>query len=325
MLGPQKKQQKTTQNKSTLEGYIRWLLLPLFLIIVLLSLIIVSENLRSEVSAYEFAQVSSQVPVYPYPFLRTENTPLISAQAGIIMDDTSKVIVYEKNADLRFSMASTTKVMTALVALDFFKPDDLLTVKTATVEGTIVGFQKGEQYYFDDVMYALLLPSGNDAAHVIADNYPGGISQFVLRMNEKAQELQLKETNYADPAGLLDDEDYTTARDLVRLASEAMQNKTIARMVSTKQRTITTANNSRMLYLENLNKLLGTYNVIGIKTGLTEGAGGVLMTATKQNGHTFLLVVMKSEDRFLDTEMLLYYLSNNLSYFPPDVSMVAYQ
>src|SRR5262249_17236541 len=161
-----------------------------------------------------------------------------------------------KNPQLRFSIASTTKIMTALVGLDYYKPDDILTVKTGGVPGSGLNLIPGEQFKFIDLMYAMLLPSANDAAQTIADNYPGGEKAFVNKMNEKALSLHLSNTHYADPIGLNDDGDYSTVVDMARLASYAISNTTFVEVTSTKYKTIYSRNLARIYPLTNLNKLL---------------------------------------------------------------------
>lgn len=250
-----------------------------------------------------------------YPQLRQVYAPYISARGAVILDKDSQVPLFEKNAGIRFSPASTTKIMSALVALEYFKPDDILTVKDYYTDGAVLDLTKGEQFKFEDLLFAMLLPSANDAARTIAANYPGGESAFVVRMNEKAKELGLKNTHYADPAGLMDTSGYTTPLELARLASIAMQNPDFARIVSTKKRTI-----SNMLgkayELENLNVLLDIPGVNGVKTGYTEEAGQVLVTSQVIPGtqKEVIVVVMQSEDRFQDSRTLLNYLDGNISY-----------
>lgn len=249
--------------------------------------------------------------------LSTQNQislPNISAEGALVMDDESKTIIYGKNPNLRFSMASTTKIMTALTALSYFKDDDILTVKSKA-SGSLVGFTVGEQVSFSNLLYGMLLPSGNDAALTIAQNYPGGLTAFVAKMNENALRYHLSNTNFADPAGLLDTEDYTTPIDLARLASIAIKNEKIAQIVSTKEKIITDISGKHTYKLVNLNKLLGEDGVNGIKTGFTDEALGVLVTSKIEQGHLLIIVVMKSEDRFADTQELLKLISGNIKYY----------
>ena len=246
-------------------------------------------------------------------------SPEISSEGAIIMDNDSKVILYAKNEKLRFSMASTTKIMTALVALDYFKMDDILTVKTENVDGAVVGFSEGERIYFKDMLYAMLLPSGNDVALAIAENYKGGKELFIKKMNEKAIQLNLYNTHFSDSTGLFDDGDYTTVFDLAHLSSIAMENKIIQEIVGTKNKVISTVDGKNKYVLNNLNKLLGFYGVEGIKTGFTEEAGGILATSKIEYGenkeeHRLIIVVMKSQDRFEDTKKLLSFINGKVKY-----------
>ncbi len=251
---------------------------------------------------------------FKYPVIKTEFVPKISATGAIIMDADSKVVLFSKNPDLRFSPASTTKLMTALTALDHFKPEDILTVKIASREGSIIGLVQNETITLENLLYAMLLPSANDAAFTIPQNYKDGNAGFVEQMNQKAKDLELLNTHYGDSAGLLDSQNYTTPFDLARLASFAIQNKLIATVVSTKERIITDTTGTFVYRVENLNKLLGVEGVNGVKTGYTEEAGEVLVTSKIEQGKTLIIVVMGSEDRFLDTQKLLDLVHNNLSF-----------
>ena len=254
-----------------------------------------------------------------YPVFKTPIAPNITAKAVVIMDDESKTILFSKNPNLLFSMASTTKIMTALVALDYYKLNDVLTVKTERVEGVNVGFKIGEKLNFENILYAMLLPSGNDAALALAQNYPGGEKEFVKKMNEKAKSLSLTNTNFADPIGLEDSQDYTTPLDLIRLTSAALENKIFANIVKTKTLQISDITGENEYLLKNLNKLLGVSGVNGVKTGTTTEAGQVFVTSKQDldsngNKHTLIILVMNSEDRFSDTQQLLDLISGNINY-----------
>jgi len=204
-------------------------------------------------------------------------------------------------------------MMTALTALDYFHPTNILTVKRNYVEGSGLHLVKGEKFRFIDLLYAMFLPSANDAAYTIADNYPGGITAFIAKMNEKVKSFGLTDTHYNDPAGLDDDNDYTTPHDLALIGAQVMQQPFLAKIVGTQTATI--ASLGGVVYpLQNLNKLLGLQGVNGIKTGTTDEAGEVLVTSDIQGNHPYIIVVMKSDDRFSDTEKLLHLLSNNITY-----------
>lgn len=253
------------------------------------------------------------VKVAEYPMIERKYLPGISAESAYVLDNTSKVALFTKNENLRFAPASTTKIMTALTGLDYYQPNDMLTITRANVEPVVIGFPKGVKVTFVNLLYGMFLPSGNDAALAVGDNYPGGMQAFIAKMNEKAQALHLTNTHYADPVGLLDSEDYTTAHDLAFLASDAIMHPLLAQIVNTKTKVITDSAGN-VYSLQNINKLLGQYGVNGLKTGYTEEAGQVLVTSANIQGHIFLLVVMKSQDRFGDTEKLLQLISQNVTY-----------
>lgn len=295
-----------------------WFILPTIALSIILLVFVVTNAVIKKQLTENTVKSTKKVEIQKYPFVNPSLAPEITAESAIIMDDTARVVIYEKNPTLRFSMASTTKIMTALVALSYFEPDNILTVKSMHEEGVVEGFKIGEQIYFKDLLYALLLPSANDAAYVISENYPGGNEVFVKDMNKKAQDLKLYFTHYADPAGLDDDGNYTTVIDLIHLASYAIKNPIFAQIISTKSRIITSIDGKEKYILINLNKLLGQDGVGGIKTGYTEGAGEVLVTLKKERDHNFILAVMKSNDRFTDTQKLLGYITKNVQFINPE-------
>lgn len=256
-----------------------------------------------------------KISLSAYPKLASQLNPDITAAAAVAIDDGSKAILFNKNANLRFTMASTTKIMTALVGLDYFKPDDVLTTYADNVSPVVVGFPLGEKVYFKDVLYAMLLPSGNDAALEIAQNYPGGEKAFVEKMNEKAKSFNLKNTHFEDSTGFSDD-NYSTPLEMARMTSEALKNKTIAQIVATKKKNITNIYGTNTYKLSNLDELLGKDGITGVKTGYTEEAGGVLITSRESEGRRFILVVMKSLDRFTDIEKILSQIENNVTFVP---------
>lgn len=293
------------------------LFLPaLIFFLAFLSISLLNEGVKKETEQKKLPkQMYASFSPAEYP-TALSSLPLLSAQSALVMDNDSKVILFSKNQDTRFSMASTAKIMTALVALEHYTPDDMLTIQSTVVPPAVVGYSFGEKVPFFDALYGMLLPSGNDAALAIAQNYQGGEKAFIADMNEKAKELHLENTHFSDSSGLDDFGDYTTVVDLARLASIALQNPTFAQIVSTKNKTIVSTNNKKSYTLTNLNQLLGSYGVNGVKTGFTPDAGGILVTSSRSNGHTLVYVVMKSEDRFADTEKLLTALYNRVSYIP---------
>lgn len=250
-----------------------------------------------------------------YPMLERTFLPTISAQAAYILDDSSKVVLFAKNDTVRFSPASTTKMMTALVALDYYKMDDVITIKRSGVIPVVVGFPLGDKITFSNMLYAMLLPSGNDVAFALADNYPGGEKAFVEQMNKKAKLMHLDNTHFGDPVGLADDEDFSTVRDMAILAAYAKAHPVLSGIVATKEKVITDLRGDSY-DLINTNKLLGFDGVDGVKTGYTGEAGEVLATSAEIHGHRFIMIVMKSDDRFADTKKLLQLLTDNVTFVP---------
>ena len=317
---PRQQVRRPLKHLKRYDSDLQLILFPLILLVVLFTMIVFNNQLSSTLPPQALDPTDINTPLHPYPFVRAVQNPEISAKAAIIVDRDSQVMLFSKNPQLRFSMASTTKIMTALTALDYYGLQNVLTVKGSYVAGSGLQLYQGEQFHFIDLLYAMLLPSANDAAQAVADNYPGGARAFVQRMNEKAKTLHLTNTHYADPTGLEDDGDYTTVVDMARLASYATTNPTFAQVTATKYHIINTSNFSQQYALTNLNRLLGIDGVNGIKTGTTEGAGEVLVTSTIKNGHTYIIVVMNSLDRFADTSTLLHFIDSNVQYIVPGAS-----
>ncbi|OGH08206.1 MAG: hypothetical protein A2152_00605 [Candidatus Levybacteria bacterium RBG_16_35_6] len=296
-----------------------YLVIPLLLLTVFLAVFSLNLYLKEQLAKKKIIQSPfSSLTLSKYPELKNKFIPIISAKGVVVMDADSKVVLFDKNPNLRFSSASTTKIMTALTSLEEFQLTDILTVNQSNFEGSVVGLKEGEKLTFENLLYAMLVPSGNDAALTIAQNYPGGEKAFVKKMNENAAKLNLNNTNYKDPAGL-NDANYTTPSDLARLAAFSLGNSEFRKVVGTKEKFIyDTSGNS--FKLDNLNKLLGYDGVNGMKTGYTEEAGEVLVTSksyfdkTENRDREIIIVVMGSEDRFFDTENLLNLVSGNISY-----------
>lgn len=234
--------------------------------------------------------------------------PTISAEAAVVLDLESGVPLYEINAGERLYPASITKLMTALVALDYYSPTQVLTVKRlAPVEAEAdMGLEVGDQVNFRGLLYGLLVPSGADAAYTIADNYPGGIENFVYAMNKKASELNMKNTHFSNPTGFDEPTHYTTAHDLALLTAVALRNDLINKIVATYGTTLADATGKKTFYLKNVNKFLGfLYGADGVKTGFTDLAGECLVASVSRNGHRIVTVVLKSQDRFGDSARLI--------------------
>lgn len=239
----------------------------------------------------------------------------LSAEGVVVYDVASAVTIYEKNADELLSPASTTKILTALVALDTYNLDDVVTVKTVANNGQVMGLVPGEQMTVENLLYGALVLSGNDAAWALGEQYQGGVDAFVAAMNKKAQDLHLTNSHFTNPVGYDDPEHKMTARDLARLSAFALTNKTIAKIVAIPQITVSDVSHTRFHPLSNVNQLLGKVpGVAGIKTGWTEEAGENLVTLIERNGHRVILVVLKSKDRFGDTMALINWVFSDVTW-----------
>ena len=226
-----------------------------------------------------------------------------SASAAILMEADSGRVLYEQNADQQMLIASTTKIMTALVAIENCAPDDVVTVTQAHMaEGSSMYLKPGETVELETLLYGLMLCSGNDAALAIADHCGPGIDAFVEKMNAKAAELGMAHTSFANPNGLDDEKQYSTARDMAVLAAYSMENESFARIVSTKSITI---GNRTMV---NHNKLLNQYEgCIGLKTGFTKAAGRTLVSCAERNGMRLIAVTLKDGNDWADHAALFDY------------------
>lgn len=248
--------------------------------------------------------------------------PTVTAQGIYVIDLQSSTPVLSQKEHEAFLPASTVKVITALTAYDVFDLDSVLEVKRIIKEGQTVDFVLGERLTFENLLYAILVHSGNDAAYVIADNYPGGEKAFVTAMNKKAQDLGMKNTIIKNPAGLDSFGQHTSPFDLTLAGRALLLNKRLANIVSVKNITITDVDFNHFHHLSNVNELLGSLpGVGGLKTGYTIDAGENLITLYKSNGHEFLIVIMKSSDRFEDTRNIISWLSTNIDFIDPEVGL----
>lgn len=227
----------------------------------------------------------------------------ISAASAIVIEASSRTPLYEKDSHTRRPPASTTKIVTALLAIERADPKQMLTVssRAAEVEGSQLGLQEGDQLSLQDLLHILLMKSGNDAAITIAENLAGSIEIFAEWMNRKAEEFGLKNTHFTNPHGLPDDNHYTTAYDLAILAAKAMENELFREIV---QKTKTKLE-YKGLVLSNSNKLL--YNcpgACGIKTGFTKKAGRCLVSAAERDNVTLICVTLSAPDDWNDHRAL---------------------
>lgn len=244
--------------------------------------------------------------VAPLPVSNDLPLPQISARHVFILDRSSKIVLYQLDGDAQVFPASTTKMMTALVALTNYSLNQVITVSRSYPIGQNIDLQPGEQLTVEQLLYAMLVNSGNDAAEVLAENFPGGRPAFVSAMNTTAEKIHLVHTRFANPTGIDEANHYSSASDLVRLADIALRNPEFSRIVSTENAVVSNH------VLNNVNQLLGKIaGVKGVKTGYTEGAGQALVTLVERDDHEVLLAVLGSTDRFTDTEKLITWIYSN--------------
>lgn len=241
--------------------------------------------------------------------------PYVSATAVIVKDFSSRTLLYVKDPDKKVPIASTTKIMTALVAGEFYRPADALKVKsTSLATGSSMGLKVDEEMTFRSLLYGMLLNSGNDAAYTLADNYPGGKENFIAAMNAKALSLGLTNTHFTNPAGFDDINHYSSANDLAKIAEAAISNSQFSRVVSTKDTVVYSTDKQFEHQLKNLNKLLDLPGVLGIKTGTTPIAKENLVTLIERNNKKILIIVLGSDNRFAETEKLIDWTYSNFTW-----------
>ena len=249
----------------------------------------------------------------PFPYLKFPYYPQISAEGIYVVDLPSFTPVFEKNPHQQFIPASTTKIVTALVAADIYNPDDVLTVKRRIEEGQIMELIIGEKITAENLLYGILVHSGNDAAYTLADNY--GYEKFLDLMRQKTEQLSMKNSRFADPAGLDEFNQYTSPFDLALAARSLLENNELKKIVATKEITSADVDYKYFHKLSNVNKLLGEVQGIGgLKTGFTENAKENLVSFYKSNGHQFIIVILKSDDRFEDTRQVISWINSNVDY-----------
>lgn len=237
--------------------------------------------------------------------------PKTNSRRYIVYDRISKSMIIGKNEDVKSAMASTTKIMTTIVILEKADLNEKVTVsaKAGGTGGSRLGLKRGDKASVRDLLYGLMLRSGNDAAVALAEHVGGSVKGFAELMNEKAIELGLTNTHFVTPHGLDDANHYTTALELAKLTDYAMDNETFAKIVGTKSTTIYINNQPRQI--NNTNELLGVLNgVVGVKTGFTNNAGRCLVTETKRNNMDIITIVLGADtkkDRTKDSVNLIEY------------------
>lgn len=240
--------------------------------------------------------------------------PKINSRSAVVIDRKSKNIIYGKNENVKKAMASTTKIMTAMVVIQNTNLNNIVEIskKAAGTGGSRLGLKVVDKITVKDLLYGLLLRSGNDCAVALAEYVAGSVPEFSNLMNQNAQMLGLNNTHFVTPHGLDEEEHYTTAYELAILADYALNNKVFAQIVNTKSYTININKNSKTL--NNTNELLGNLNgVYGVKTGFTNGAGRCLVTSIKRGNLDVICVVLGADtkkDRTRDSAKLIEYTFN---------------
>ncbi len=227
----------------------------------------------------------------------------VSAQSAVLMCANNGEVLFSRNADERLSMASTTKIMTSLIAIEAAIPCREITVTSemVSVEGTSMGLMSGDRVSMEELVYGMLLQSGNDAANTVAHVLGGGQEGFALLMNERAAEIGMKNTNFVTASGLDAKEHYSTAYDMALLACECIDNPEFVSVCSQKKAKLTYGNPPYARTLTNHNRLLWKYSdSIGIKTGFTKKSGRCLVSAAKRNGVTLVAVTLNAPDDWND-------------------------
>ncbi len=219
-----------------------------------------------------------------------------------VVEMTTGQVLHERNAGMRMPMASTTKIMTALIVIEDCCLDDVVTVpdEAVGVEGSSIYLRKGEEIGLGDLVYGLVLRSGNDAATALAVIHSGSLEEFVRVMNERAEKMGLKNTRFKNPSGLPDDGHFTTASELARLACEAMKNQTFRKIVSTRSYT------GKYRSFVNKNKILSELDgANGVKTGYTLKAGRCLVSSAEREGMDVICVVLNCPDMYERSKELI--------------------
>lgn len=275
---------------------------------ILIAVNLVAFPKKASLLVQNFSQENNpEVQTRVLPVISPDSTfPLLSAQAVVAIDLETRTTLYEKNSSAPFLPASTTKIVTALTAMDFYPPDLVLEVGKVSVEGQKMKLVEGEKLRVIDLLYGLLIYSANDAAEVLAANFPGGRDFFVTSMNLKAKKYGLENSYFTNPSGLDGASQVTTALDLAKISEIAMQNPTFAKIVATKQITLNSLDGKNSHKLTNINELIGSVDgVLGVKTGWTEEARENLVTYLERDSKRIMIVVLGSQDRFGETKELI--------------------
>lgn len=239
--------------------------------------------------------------------LQALDVPKLSASGVILVDVSSGHEVYSVNADEPRPMASLTKIMTALLVLERHRLNEIVTIAPIadSIGGSTVGLEAGERFSVGNLLKALLLPSANDAAYALAMFDGRSVGSFVASMNDRAASLGLKNTHFANPAGLDNPQQYASPRDLAWLTMAALKNPYFRETVNTKSAEIASSEGKTFGLLNTNAMLRGNDEVYGVKTGTTDKAGECLIVLFRQHDRPYLLVLLGSKQRYTDSEHVI--------------------
>ena len=257
------------------------------------------------------ALAALSVLILPSMADQSVSVPEVSAKSAVLAEGESGTVIWSKNGDEKLPMASTTKIMTALVALERCSDLDRevkIPSEACGIEGSSIYLKEGERLTMRQLLFALLLESANDAACAIAIETAGSIDKFAGMMNETAASIGMNSSHFTNPHGLDNEEHYTTASDMAKLAVYALKNDNFAQIVSTYKTTIPMNGGEGTRLLLNHNKLLKYYDgAVGVKTGFTKRSGRCLVSAAERDGITMIAVTLSAPDDWNDhCEMLDY-------------------
>lgn len=262
-----------------------------------------------------FAKNSSLIQ-YQHPskiYSKLAVKPQLSTQHYILLDATTNAIILSQNPDEKIYPASTTKLVTALTALNIYPLDEVLTINQEYTDGQVMELKLGEKITIRSLVNALLVYSANDAAFTLANHHQNGVIGFIEEMNLIVQKYGLKNTHFTNFDGIHDENHYSTAYDLSQIARLAIKNPVVTETVKQKNLTVEDVDKTIKHELISTDELLGVIPEIeGLKTGWTPEAGGAFIALINLNGHYLISVVAQSEDRFTDTKNILEWAKTNV-------------
>lgn len=238
------------------------------------------------------------------------NDVSVSAGGAVLINANTKEVIFEKDSKKKMSMASTTKIMTSIIAIEQDNGQQMVKIsdEVANVEGSSMGLKSGDLVDMNTLIYGMLLESGNDAATAVALEIGGNLQDFAVLMNNKAKEIGMNDSNFVTPSGLDDPEHYSTAYDMAILGAYAINNPRFAEISSTKSKVVSFGNPETKRTLYNHNKMLKTFEgSTGIKTGFTKKSGRCLVTSATRGDVTLVVVVLNDGNDWDDTQKLLEY------------------